>query len=131
MNARKGFPLFSVKHEGASIQFNSPLSGTVSKINQDLLTRLDEMDLTTYGNNWICVLDADNLDSEISDLKTGKAIVAFYQEDIQTLTSIIGKSDQGGDGDPVPLGKRRLSQVQFEGMDEETRHSVIARFFQR
>ena len=37
MHATKGEPLFGIKQGKRTVQFNSPLSGQVTKVNQDLM----------------------------------------------------------------------------------------------
>lgn len=82
MHASKGEPLFGIKQGKRTVQFNSPLSGQVTKVNQDLNENLESLDYTTYEKNWICTIDAGNLDTELPALKIGKAAVSFYQEEI-------------------------------------------------
>ena len=130
MNARKGAPLFSVRHANDVISFNAPVSGTVSKVNNDLLAGLDALEVTTYGNNWICALDADTLDVEIGDLHIGRAVVSLYQRDIEELARIIGKDPHVEGGEQAALRKSNLSRLQFEELSDSSRRQIISRFFQ-
>ncbi len=82
MNIKKGQTLFSLTQKNRVIKFASPLSGQVKAINNELRENIDLLDITPYGKNWICVLDAENLESELAELKIGKSAVAFYQEEI-------------------------------------------------
>ena len=75
--------LFSVKQGTRSIPFLSPVSGKVVKVNTDLNSDLDALELTPYDNNWVCMIDADNLGEEVKDLKIGNAAVTFYQDEIE------------------------------------------------
>lgn len=131
MNAKKGSPLFSVRHGDDVISFNAPVSGTVSKINNDLLARLDDLDVTTYEKNWICALDADTLDVEIGDLRIGRAAVALYQKDIEQVAAIVAQDPSRGDGDREALSKSHLSRLQFGELSDKSKREIISRFFQR
>ena len=131
MNAKRGAPLFSIRHGNESIPFNAPLSGTVSKVNDDLLRHLDELDLTTYERNWICLLDAETLDVEIGELYIGRAVVSLYQKDIQKLAEIVGADPHFRGGDRSMLLKSGLSRLQFDDLSAGTKREIISSFLQR
>jgi len=80
---KKGDSLFSVKRGTRIIPFNAPLSGKIIKVNSDLNQRLDDLDITPYDRNWVCVLEANNLDKEVKELKIGKTAVSFFQNEIE------------------------------------------------
>ncbi|MCF8239954.1 MAG: response regulator [Melioribacteraceae bacterium] len=82
MKVQKGQILFSIKQGQKTIPFKSPISGSITKINQTLNEDLEVLDISPYDKNWICVIDADQLDIELHELKIGKTAVALYQEDI-------------------------------------------------
>ena len=82
MEVKKGQALFNVKRGNKIINFKSPLSGKVAKVNNDLGENLEALDVTPYEKNWVCVVDADNLDTELQDMKIGNAAVGFYQDKI-------------------------------------------------
>ena len=131
MNAKKGSPLFSIRHADEIISFNSPVSGAVSRVNEDLLTRLDELELTTYGSNWICMLDAETLDAEIGELYIGKSVVSLYQKDIEKLAAIVGR-DPGVQGrGRATRGKSDLSRFEFEDLSRTTKDEIVSSFIQR
>lgn len=130
MNAKAGSPLFSVRHGNEIISFNAPVSGTVAKVNNELLPHLDELDVTTYGRNWICALDADKLDAEIGSLRIGRAVVSLYQQDIERLAAILGEDPRGGDEERTALRKSNLSRLQFEELSDGSRREIVSRFFQ-
>jgi FixJ family two-component response regulator/glycine cleavage system H lipoate-binding protein len=74
--------LFSVSKGKENFYFGSPVSGKVLKVQEDLNKKLDELDHSPYDKNWVCIIDADNLDTELVDLKIGKSAVAFFQDEI-------------------------------------------------
>ncbi|HKI79016.1 MAG TPA: response regulator [Ignavibacteriaceae bacterium] len=85
MTVKKGQPLFSVKQGQKTITFNSPVSGQVKRINSHLKEEIESLSVTPYDSNWICIIDADNMDNEIKELKIGNAAVSFYQDDIENF----------------------------------------------
>lgn len=80
---KRGEPLFKIKKDQKSVSFLSPISGKILKTNNDLFAHLDRFEITCYGKNWICILDSDKIDSELSDLKIGKSAVHFFQDQIE------------------------------------------------
>ena len=88
MVVKKGQILFTVYKGNRGIPFKSPVSGKVLKVNNWLSEDLSKLELSPYLENWICVLDADDLDSELQHLKIGKAAVTLYQEDLEQLKDL-------------------------------------------
>ena len=95
MVVKKGQSLFTVNQGQRSISFKSPLSGKVKEINKFINDDLDSLNFTPYDINWVCEIDADELDSELSGLKIGKSAVSFYQEDIERLRALKKKTKTG------------------------------------
>jgi CheY-like chemotaxis protein len=92
MTISKGQSLFSIKQETRNITFKSPVSGTVKEINEPVNRDLESFEFSSYEGNWICVIDAEELDTEITQLKIGKAAVNFYQQDIEHLQELKKKT---------------------------------------
>jgi CheY-like chemotaxis protein len=120
----KGQPLFSIKQETRSITFHSPVSGRVKEINKPLINDLESLDHTSYERNWICEIDAEELDTEITQLKIGKAAVNFYQEDIEHLQELKKKIKSGKEEDKTNGGlyigeMEKLDDVNWKRYSEE------------
>jgi FixJ family two-component response regulator/glycine cleavage system H lipoate-binding protein len=91
MKANINQPLFSLKQGYRKVAFNSPITGNVIAINDKLKDNTDSLEISPYENNWICKIDADNLDSEIKNLQIGNAAVTLYQADIEKYMDEIKK----------------------------------------
>lgn len=89
MEVKKGQTLFNVTANGKVIQFISPVSGKVSKINNTLKEDLETLDITPYEKNWVCIIDADVLENELPEMKIGNAAVQFYQDEIDEAQKFI------------------------------------------
>ncbi len=83
MTIKAGQPLFTIKQGNRTVTFSSPISGKVAQINTLLQNNIDALDITPYERNWVCALDAENLDNEIKEMTIGKSAVAFFQDDIE------------------------------------------------
>ncbi|HMN17590.1 MAG: response regulator [Ignavibacteriota bacterium] len=83
MTIKAGQPLFTIKQGNRTVTFSSPVSGKVAQINTLLQNNIDALDITPYERNWVCALDAENLDNEIKEMTIGKSAVAFFQDDIE------------------------------------------------
>jgi len=130
MNVKAGQPLFTIKQGNRSITFNSPVSGKVSQINTILKDNIDSLDVTPYERNWICALDAENLDDEIKGMHIGKSAVSFFQEDIEKFKLVfteIMKSEKKGD----EYLEEGLFIGQLEKLNDVNWNKVIAEFFVR
>jgi CheY-like chemotaxis protein len=126
MSIAKGQPLFSIKQGKRTIHFNSPLSGQVSKLNHELRDDLSALEYSPYEKNWFCCLDAEKLDSELSQLKIGKNAVSYYQEEIDRYTKQIKeilKSDENST-DEMYWG-------QLQNLDEKDWYTLTGDFFKK
>ena len=130
MNINAGQPLFTIKQGNRSITFNSPVSGKVSQINTILKDNVDALDVTPYERNWVCALDAENLDNEIKEMHIGKSAVTFFQEEIgkfKNMFTDMMKSEKKNDEyleDGLFIG-------QLEKLSDVSWNKIIAEFFVR
>jgi len=130
MNVKAGQPLFTIKQGNKTITFNSPVSGKVSQINTLLKENIAALDVTPYERNWVCALDAENLDSEIREMPIGKSAVTFFQEDIdkfKTLFTEILKSEKKGE----EYLEEGLFIGQLEKLSDVNWNKIVAEFFVR
>jgi len=124
MSVRRGQPLFSIKQGTRIITFKSPVTGTVKVINELVNRDLDSFEFSPYEGNWICEIDAEELDSEIKQLKIGKAAVNFYEDDIEHLQELKMKIKTGKDEDEANghlyIGEmEKLDDVSWKRYSEE------------
>lgn len=130
MNVKAGQPLFTVKQGNRIVTFNAPVSGKVSQINTLLKDNIEALDVTPYERNWVCALDAENLDNEIKEMSIGKSAVSFFQDDIEkfkTMFTELLKSEKKSDEyfeDGLFIG-------QLEKLSDVNWNKVIAEFFIR
>lgn len=128
MHATKGQPLFGIKQGKNTAQFNSPISGQVTKVNHDLAENLESLEYTPYEKNWICTIDAGNLDTELSTLKIGKAAVNFYQEEIDKY---IEKMKDILNIDNAQKHDEKVYWEQLNTLDEKNWHIITGEFFKK
>jgi CheY-like chemotaxis protein len=129
MTVKKGQPLFTVKQGTRSVTFNSPVSGKVTRINTVLKSDLEVLDISSYNSNWICIIDADDLDTELKDLTIGKTAVSFYETDLDRFIELRNKSVKPKDS--VPRLENELYIGEFENMDDADWDKMVAEFFKR
>jgi CheY-like chemotaxis protein len=97
MTVKAGQPLFSVRQKHRRVQFYSPVSGQVVRVNPALRGDCAALDTTPYQRNWVCVIDADSLDVEVPKLRIGRSAVAFYQDDFDRFLKLMGElAPKGG-----------------------------------
>lgn len=119
MNVKTGQTLFNLNVGTKKIPFTSPLSGKVLKINENLKNEINLLYETSYGENWICLLEADNLDVELKELKIGKSAIAMFESDLDMLIYSLKKFDTFSDESEYKIGKNifnlknKLSENQY------------------
>ncbi len=96
MMIKKGQTIFSVKQGYRSIPFKAPVSGQVARVNTALKGDLEVLEGHPYDRSWVCVIDADNLDIELPELKIGKSAVSFYQDQLENVRAYL--KPRGGNG---------------------------------
>jgi CheY-like chemotaxis protein/glycine cleavage system H lipoate-binding protein len=129
MVVKTGQPLFTIKQGNKSITFNSPVSGKVIKLNKPLQYDIELLNVTPYDSNWVCELDAENIDTELKDLKIGKTAVSLYQDDIEHFVELRKKSLK-----PVKEGEYENGEIYYgelEALDDANWNKVSAEFFKR
>lgn len=125
MVVKKGQSLFTVTQGQRTISFKSPVSGKVKEVNKFINSELDSLNISPYDINWVCEIDADELDSELPSLKIGKAAVAFYQTDIERLQALKKKTITSKEAELVPDGvifageMEKLDDINWKRFSEE------------
>ena len=71
----------------------APVSGEIVEINEDLEDDTSLINTDPYGNGWIIVIDAEDLDSELDSLMQGDGVVAFIEQEIKTAEQEKAKAD--------------------------------------
>lgn len=126
MNVKVGQPLFSLKQGRRHVTFGSPISGNVTSINTELDENIDTLEISPYEQNWICKIDAENLDTELSELKIGNSAVSFYQTEIAKYQEEIQKIDSDN-----KENKEHLFKGELAGLDDYNFEKLTSEFFLR
>jgi CheY-like chemotaxis protein len=121
-----GKPFCSIVQNGRQARFNAPITGKVVKINTSLGEDGNRLAEASYGTNWVCVVEGDNLDDELPRLKIGNAAVAFFQEDIDRFRAFLKKGNNGDVSDPASL-----CIGAFEDLDDARWEAAVKEFFGR
>jgi CheY-like chemotaxis protein len=129
MTVKKGQSIFTVKQGMRNISFKSPVSGKVKEVNKFINQEIDSLNITSYDQNWICEIDADELDSELPKLKIGKSAVTFYQEDIERLKEMKRKLKTGKETDFGPEGI--IYSGEMEKLDDISWKRFSETFFEK
>ncbi len=119
-----GQPLFRIRQNGRQAVFHSPLSGKVVEVNGTLDGSGGQKQAVSNGGNWICMIETDDLDAELPELKIGKSAVAFVQDEIDRFTQF--QREAGGDDTPDPGS---LCIGAFEKMDNDRWNRAVQSFF--
>jgi glycine cleavage system H protein len=61
----------------------SPVSGEIVSINEELEDDTSLINTDPYGNGWILVIEAEDLESELGNLMQGEAVAEFIEKEIK------------------------------------------------
>jgi len=131
MNIKIGQPLFTIKQPNRTISFKSPVSGNVSQINTVLEQNLAVLNITPYERNWVCALDAENIDIEIKDLKIGRSAVTFYQDDIEQFNVLMKDLIKTEKKEGEYVEESLLYVGQLEKLNDMNWEKIVSEFFKR
>ncbi|HSW55269.1 MAG TPA: response regulator [Ignavibacteriaceae bacterium] len=129
MIVKKGQSLFNITQGQRTISFKSPVSGKVKEINKFINQELDSLNFTPYDMNWVCEIDADELDSELPTLKIGKSAVSFYQDDIEKLQALKKKTQTSKEAELEPEGA--IFAGEMEKLDDISWKRFAEEFFEK
>jgi CheY-like chemotaxis protein len=126
---RAGEPMFVIRQKARRIQFLAPISGRVTTINQVLSEMTSKLEATSYHNQWICIIEGENLDAEIPALKIGKSAEALFQEDISRFTAFM--QDLAKSKLPAEVVGNALCIGALEGLNDDQWNHATREFFGR
>lgn len=129
MVIKKGQSLFTITQGQRTISFKSPVSGKVKEVNKFINSELDSFEISPYEKNYVCEIDADELDSEITSLKIGKSAVSFYQEDIERLQVLKKKTMTSKEAGLEPEGAIFVGEM--EKLDDINWKRFAEEFFEK
>ncbi|TSA11751.1 MAG: response regulator [Betaproteobacteria bacterium] len=98
----KGETLFSIKHDAHSIDFSSPISGTVTLLNAGHLEHPELFSSSAFELSWICCLEPSNLAEELRAMKIGVDSVKWYREEIEKYAEILRGIEKGSQNREPP-----------------------------
>jgi FixJ family two-component response regulator/glycine cleavage system H lipoate-binding protein len=131
MNVKAGQVLFTIKQGNRAVPFCAPVSGIVSRVNTLLQNNLEELDITPYEKNWICIIDAESLDNDIKILKIGASAVSFYQDEIEKFRNSVKSAAFQAKQEEVPEGGNELYLGEFENLNDKDFDKLATEFFKR
>ena len=82
---RAGDPLVTLKGPAGLVHLAAPLSGRVSHDNAGLRATPATLVDSPYDRGWLCLIEPSDLAGELSSLRIGEPVVAWYQEEITRL----------------------------------------------
>ena len=93
----RGDPLFGVTRGSRTAHFAAPMSGNVVAVNEALASDASLLTRSPYGRGWVCLMQPRDLAGELSFLKIGRPVAAWYQTEIERL-----RAAKGGGATPPP-----------------------------
>jgi len=129
MNVKAGQTLFNLNIGTKKMPFTSPLSGKVIRINEKLKNEIELLNESSYGENWVCLIEAENLDVELKELKIGKSAISMFESDLDMLIYALKKFDTFSDEKEYKIGKNIFNLR--EKLSENQYFSVLYEIFSK
>jgi CheY-like chemotaxis protein len=82
---RRGDLLFALRRGQEAVRFAAPLGGEIAHVNEDLRKNVALLDTSPYDRGWVCVLRPTNLAADLPELRIGKDVLEWYQQEIARL----------------------------------------------
>jgi CheY-like chemotaxis protein/glycine cleavage system H lipoate-binding protein len=130
MAVKRGQPLFSVRRGNRRVSFRAPLSGKVVNINTTLARSGEALEKTPYEHNWVCIIDADQLDTELPDLKIGNAAVTFYREELDRFRNAAKTMSRVTTDNDDARGEE-LYTGELQDFNDRDYQEIVTIFFER
>ena len=72
----------------------APVSGEIVEINEELEEDTSLINKDCYGEGWILVIEASNLDEELAGLYHGESVVGFIQSELEVVEAEKAKAEK-------------------------------------
>ena len=72
----------------------APVSGEIVEVNEDLEDDTSLINTDPYGDGWILVMEASDLEDELENLMQGDSLVAFIEEEIKVAEQEKAKAEE-------------------------------------
>ena len=73
----------------------APVSGEIVEINEDLEEDTSLINKDCYGEGWILVIEASNLDEDLATLFHGDSVVDFIEREVEIAEAEKAKAEAG------------------------------------
>ena len=93
---RQGQKIFTVSHDGYSVDMLSPVEGVVVAANTNLLRDPKLLTNDPYGEGWVVAVKAPAIESNLNNLLHGSLVRAWMQQTVEHLKEVAA-----GAGAPV------------------------------
>ena len=126
---RKGQHLFSLVYGKRNIPFRSPVGGKVTALNPVLAKNVRRLQETSYGDNWVCSIEGDNLESDLRSLKIGQGAVEFFNDELEKLEKFVKDEVSAADETGGSTADEQLYIGALGKLKDEEFEKVVGRFF--
>lgn len=94
-SVKRGEVLFVARRKDEHVRFRSPVSGTVTAVNGDVKKDARAMLESPYEHGWTCMLHPTDLTLDLANLRIGKTVVSWYQDEVTALRKANSEATDG------------------------------------
>lgn len=123
---KQGDRLCRMTHGQRSVELLSPVSGTVIGLNEFLVARPDLVNDSPYGGGWAVRLEASDIDTDRSHLRSDGAARAWFRHEVDTLigTVLAPAASLPDGGELVGDLHQQIDDRAWQQIDDTFFHSV-------
>ncbi len=125
-HVEKGEPLFSVRQGAHSLTFDSPASGDVTTINNDVVGCPDLVNRKPFEAGWLCGIEPSNLPEDVHALRIGAEATAWYQKEIEAFSAKVKELAGQESDDREDTMDSKFSNEELEVLKEDVKWEVFS-----
>lgn len=119
LKVSKGDSLFTIHKGKHSLNLHSPVSGTVSSTNNELIDRMEYLQMKPYELGWICAIDPSNLPGDLQTMIVGADSVTWFKQEIemfnQKLAELAGRKPEQ---ETAEEEKQRMENMVWQAFEQ-------------
>jgi CheY-like chemotaxis protein len=108
-----GNPLISLVQKPNVLSVLSPVSGTVRRVNTNILERIELLKMKPYELGWMCCIEPTNLSEDLRSLRIGADAMSWYEGELRQFREIAHEIEEhrgkaGDRAEESDLGQGRI-----------------------
>lgn len=114
----KGEPLFSIKKGNRQMTIPSPVSGKVTSVNEEVMSRPELLKMKPYELGWMCCIEPSNLAGDLKSLRIGAEALSWYQKEIDRYNELVKKLSEESKDHVTREGNGKMDEATWDAFSQ-------------